>query len=213
MVKQTKMFRHQHGFSAEFAGYENIHPHETVVVCGCGHSLTQFSNPNDFITIGVNDVGRQFAPDYLVVLNPRTQFKKDRFRFIENSRAKAIFTHLNLGVKHPNVIRFKLGERSGTDFSNSTSLPYTRNSPYVAVCLAAYMGAKRIGLIGVDFTNHHFYAKTGKHSLNRQIDAINKEYQTLFDHLSKHGIELINLSKESLLTYIPKQSISDFKRK
>jgi len=193
-----------------FASYKNKHSGDTVLVCGCGRSLKQLTNPQNFVTIGVNDVGRLFDPNYLVVLNPRSQFNSDRFKFVQHSAAEALFTQLNLGISHPRVVRFKLGERGGTDVSSDASLPFTRNSPYVAVCLAAYMGAKRIGVIGVDFTDHHFFVKSGRHVLNRQIVSINKEYEALFNALSRQGVELINLSKDSLLTSIPKQSISDF---
>lgn len=48
-------------------------------------------------TIGVNDVGRLFDPTYLVVVNPRNQFKGDRFRFVEQSKVQALFTQLDLG--------------------------------------------------------------------------------------------------------------------
>ena len=34
-----------------------------------------------------------------------------------------------------------LGQRAGVALDNPNTLPYTRNSPYVAVCLAAQMGA------------------------------------------------------------------------
>ena len=35
-------------------------------------------------------------------------------------------------------------------------LPHFRNSPYMGVALAGFMGAARIGIIGVDFTENHF---------------------------------------------------------
>jgi len=45
-----------------------------MLVCGCGDSLNQLDNPKQFLTIGVNDVGRRFQPDYLIVVNPCRQF-------------------------------------------------------------------------------------------------------------------------------------------
>lgn len=96
--------------------HRNIHAGETIVVCGCGASLNEFERPGEFITIGVNDVGRLFTPTYLVVLNPRQQFKNDRFKYVEQSKAQAIFTQLDLNLNHPNVVKFKLGQRGGTDF-------------------------------------------------------------------------------------------------
>jgi hypothetical protein len=112
------------------SSFRNVHKGETVIVCGCGESLNELQSPERFITIGVNDVGRRFDPTYLVVVNPRRQFKGDRFRYVEKSRAKAIFTQLDLGISHPSIVKFKLGKRGGTDLSDLNSLPYTQNSQY-----------------------------------------------------------------------------------
>lgn len=153
----------------ELSGFRRLHAGETILVCGCGSSLSQIVSPERYITIGVNDVGRLFQPDYLVVLNPRQQFRADRFRYVEESRARAVFTQLELNIRHPHVVRIRLGKYAGADFSDPNCLHYTRNSPYLALCLAIHMGAKRIGLIGVDFTNDHFFAKTGQHPLAREF--------------------------------------------
>lgn len=192
--------------------YKNCHASDTLIVCGCGHSLKQFNPPANLITIGVNDVGRLFTPDYLVVLNAATQFKPGRFHYVQNTRAKAVFTQLNLGIQHPNVVKFKLGRRDGTEITDDLCVPYTRNSPYVALCLAMFMGAKKIGLIGVDFTDHHFFANTGKHTLGKNLPAINQEYERLNKVALKKGIQIFNLSAESRLTAFPKIPVDDFCR-
>ncbi|HSZ60713.1 MAG TPA: glycosyltransferase [Terriglobales bacterium] len=194
----------------ELKDFRNYHAGETILVCGCGSSLNDVVAPERFITIGVNDVGRLFQPDYLVVLNPRQQFKPDRFRFVEQSQAKAIFTQLDLGILHPHIVRFRLGRFGGVDFSDPTCLPHTRNSPYVALCLAIHMGAKKIGLTGVDFTNDHFFAATGEHPLNRQFTQIDQEYKRLYEACRRLGIEVVNLSSSSRLTALPKISPTEF---
>lgn len=157
-------------------------------------------------------MGRLFTPDYLVVLNPRNQFSGDRFRYVEESRAEALFTQLDLGISHPNIVRFRLGKRGGTDVSDPESLPYTRNSPYVALSLALYLGAKRIGLIGVDFTEHHFFGTTGTHPLSGQLKLINDEYSAIARACARLGIEVYNLSATSRLTAFPKIAPADFAR-
>lgn len=196
----------------DFAGFHNYHEGETMLVCGCGSSLSAIISPEVFPAIGVNDVGRLFQPDYLVVVNPRSQFSGDRFRHVETSQARAIFTQLDLGVLHPNVVRIQLGKRGGTDLSDGRSLPYTRNSPYVALCLALHMGASRVGLIGVDFTEHHFFASTGRHPLAGEINQINHEYAALAEACRRRGVEVFNLSAESRLTTFPKISPEQFLR-
>lgn len=190
------------------AAFRNAHPGETIIVCGCGPSLLELTEPKRFITIGVNDVGRQFDPTYLVVLNPRSQFKGDRFSYIEQSKAKALFTQLDLGRVQPPLVRFKLGKYGGTDTGTGEFLHYTQNSPYVAVCLAAYMGATRIGLIGVDLTDDHFFARTGRHSLSGRVGEIDTQYGRLAKALSIRGIETFNLSAHSRLEALPRQNLS-----
>ncbi|RSL18000.1 glycosyl transferase family 2 [Edaphobacter aggregans] len=194
----------------ELKDFRGHHAGETILVCGCGSSLSDIVSPDRFITIGVNDVGRLFQPDYLVVLNPRQQFHNDRFQFVEQSRARAIFTQLNLGILHPHIVRFRLGKFGGVDFSDHSCLHYTRNSPYLAMCLAIHMGATRIGLIGVDFNADHFFAKTGQHPLTRQLPQIDQEYKRLYDACNRQGIEVVNLSANSRLTALPKMSPEEF---
>ncbi|MGZ8157283.1 MAG: galactosyltransferase-related protein [Methylobacter sp.] len=193
------------------ASFKDAHKGETIIVCGCGESLNLLDHPERFVTIGVNDIGRRFHPDYLVVVNPRGQFSDDRFRYVETSRARYLFSQYDdLVVPHPQLIKFQLGTRGGTDFSNSNILHFTQNSPYIALCLAIHMGAKSIGLIGVDFTDLHFFAETGPHPLNRFLDRIDEEYKRLAKVVIEMGIEVVNLSSRSRLTAFPKKSIESF---
>lgn len=197
---------------ASFGDYENRHEGETILVCGCGRSLSLLGEPERFVTIGVNDVGRMFHPDYLVILNTPRQFRGDRFDYVKNSRAGALFTHLHLPVDHPRVVSFHLGSRGGTAPGDG-SLPHTRNSPYLAANLARYMGAARIGLIGVDFTHDHFWGDTGRHPLDRETVRINQEYRRLAEAFAAAGIELVNLSPFSRLDSLPYEPIGSFAAK
>jgi hypothetical protein len=194
----------------KLSSFHNLHQGETIVVCGCGESLNELTQPERFVTIGVNDVGRRFQPNYLVVVNPRNQFSGDRFSYVESSRAEYLFTQLNLGLSRGNIVKFRLGTYAGTGFSSPDVLHHTQNSPYVALCLAVHMGAKRIGLIGVDFTEHHFFAQTGAHSLTPQLSIIDEQYKRLGEAISARGVEIFNLSRGSRLTAFPKLSLHEF---
>src|ERR1700685_2059684 len=108
------------------------------------------------------------------------------------------------------VIPVRLGRRGGVDNLDPNVLHYTRNSPYLATCLAMHMGAKRIGLIGVDFTDHHFFAATGRHSLAGEFEQINREYKRLAEECARRGIEVVNLSAESRLSAFPKVTPEHF---
>jgi spore maturation protein CgeB len=190
--------------------FRDRHRDQSIIVCGCGESLNELPQPERFITIGVNDVGRRFTPNYLVVVNPRNQFTGDRFRHVESSQAEYIFTQLNLGLSRQNIVKFQLGTYGGTDLSNPRVLHHTQNSPYVALCLAVLMGAKRIGIIGVDFTDHHFFAPTGKHSLSPHLSTIDAQYKRLYEAIKNRGVEVYNLSSKSRLTAFPKSTLEEF---
>jgi uncharacterized Rossmann fold enzyme len=86
------------------------------------------------------------------------------------------------------------------------------NSPYVATILAYKLGATNIGLIGVDFTDGHFYnTSDGPHPVIKvnYLKRVNNSYQILRSELEKRGVKLYNLSKTSRLD-IPKITLSDF---
>jgi hypothetical protein len=191
------------------AAFRNLHRDAPVLVCGCGESLNALGAGTPAVTIGVNDVGRLFDPTYLVVVNPRSQFTAERFRHVERSRAAVLFTQLDLGNVDPPVVRFQLGRYGGTELDGDV-LHYTQNSPYVAVCLAAYMGARRIGLLGVDLTDHHFFGPTGRHPLAGRLAQIDREYGALAAALGRRGVELVNLSPISQLRSLPRASLEAF---
>jgi spore maturation protein CgeB len=80
------------------------------------------------------------------------------------------------------------------------------------LCLAIHMGARQIGLIGVDFTNHHFFAQTGVHSLTAQLPVIDEQYRRLGAAARERGVEIYNLSAASRLTAFPKITVEEFCR-
>src|SRR5215475_12666895 len=107
------------GDSAVFMAYRDAHHAQSILVCGCGESLSLLPKNPGVTTIGVNDIGRSFTPTYLVIVNSRSEFETERFHYVETSRAEAIFTQLKkLGVSHPRIVHFRLGVYGGIDFSN-----------------------------------------------------------------------------------------------
>jgi GT2 family glycosyltransferase len=193
------------------ASFKDIHRDGTIVVCGCGSSLNSFERPERFVTIGVNDVGRLFQPNYLVVVDPKERFKGDRFHYVETSRAEYLFTQVaNLRVPHPNIVPFRLGRKDGTDFLDSNVLNYGVISPYVALCLAVHMGARYIGVIGVDFTDNHFFGNTGRHAWSSHLTSIDEPFRSLRSALLARGIAVFNLSQTSRLTAFPKMALDVF---
>jgi hypothetical protein len=193
------------------ASFKDVHRGAALLVCGCGESLNTLNRPERFITIGVNDVGRLFQPTYLVVVDPREQFKGDRFQYVETSQAGYFFTQrTDLDIRHPNIVPFRLGEKDGTDFSDPDVLHYSVVTPYVALCLAVHMGARNIGLIGVDFTDNHFFGKTGRHDLSNHVGTIDEQFCRLARAVLARGVRIFNLSATSRLTALPKMPLETF---
>ncbi len=105
-----------------FARLEDLrgaHRGEDIVVCGCGRSLATLPAPARYITIGVNDVGRRFTPDYLVVLNPPSSFAGDRWAHIRRTNPRYFLSQYRLEVTAQTYVQFRLG-RFGT---KTTCLP------------------------------------------------------------------------------------------
>jgi hypothetical protein len=168
------------GETRTLASFRSAHAGGRIIVCACGESLNALTKPKRFVTIGVNDVDRKFDPDYLVVVDPPDRFKGDRFHSVRTSRAGVLFTQRSdLGIDHPNIVKFRLGTKAGTDFSDPDVLQYSVTSPYVALCLAVHMGAANIGLIGIDFTDNHFFGPTGPHNSAPFIATIDAQFERL----------------------------------
>ncbi len=192
------------------ASFQGVHRDQKIVVCGCGVSLNDFERPERFITVGVNDVGRLFQPTYLVVCNWEHDFKGDRWQFVKNSRAQHVFTHLHkLELPHPDVVRLRHGVHNGTDFSDPNVLHYTNTSTYMALCLAVHMGARLIGIIGIDYTPDHFFGPTGRYT-GGDAAAVDREFRRLGDAVLARGVKIFNLSRPSLLRAFPKKPLEEF---
>jgi hypothetical protein len=195
---------------SEFIGR---HPDSKIVVCGCGVSLLTFKDhAKDFITIGVNDVSKLFTPNYLVVTDSPMRFGEKRRTEVNASQASYLFTCAK-GWRHPNIVSFELGRKGGKSLDNPSTIDHFVNSPYVAVGLAYKLGAKTIGVIGVDFTDGHFYnPKDGPHPVIQinYLKKVNSAYQAIAMELDKRGIKIYNLSSSSRVE-LPKMTIEEFK--
>lgn len=196
----------------EYSNFINLHKDKVFIVCGCGVSLIQIIPYVDkFITIGVNDISRAFKPNYLVLVNhKRTFINNERWQYIENYKG-LIFTQYNnkeLELEESNLIKINLKKLSKIDdFEN---VGHSNNSPYVACHIAAQMGAKVIGLIGVDFTDNHFFENTGTHILKNSLSKIINDYDFLINECKRMNIQFYNLSKFSLISSIEKIEIEHF---
>ena len=196
----------------EFKKFVGIHQGKSFVICGCGVSLNMYDGFDQSITIGVNDAGKKVFCKYLVVVNEPKNFKWNRWESVKNNTSEFVFTHLpNLPLDNSNQkIVIGLGSYEGLNLDNYGFIDYTTNSPYMAIIIAYQMGAKKIAIIGVDFTQNHFFAETGTHVINREIEKVKEQYSNLGKALIDKGIKIANLSTESLIESWPKMTLAEF---
>ena len=195
---------------SEFTG---IHKGSKIIVCGCGTSLLTFKDHYaDWITIGVNDVPALFEPTYLLVTDHPNRFNNSRANLINKSNTKHLFTCAK-GWRHPRMVNFELGSIDVKSLDTPNKIDHFINSPFVAIGLAYKLGAKNIGIIGVDFTNGHFYnPNDGAHPVMRgNLRKVNTAYNKLKVALASRGVSLYNLSPTSNVE-LPKITLAEFSK-
>jgi hypothetical protein len=199
------------GEPEEFKKFIGIHSGDSFIVCGCGSSLNLYDKFENHITVGVNDASSKVYCKYLVVVNEPKNFKRGRWENVHTNTADYVFTHIKSlpQENESKKVLIKLGKRDGVNLDNYGFIDYTNNSPYMAAIIAYQMGARKIGLIGIDFTPHHFFGETGVHTLNRDLDNIIRQYSNLGKALIERGVKIANLSPDSMIDW-PKMTLSEF---
>jgi hypothetical protein len=196
-----------------YPDYINKFTGESFIVAGCGESINYFDDLSNHFVIGVNDIERIMTPDFLVVVNDHRTFLRGRWEWVRESLSPVIFSHLdNPGpiTRRDHMVKINLGERNNPNLDRKDRVDHTMNSPYMAAIIAYQMGAKKIGMIGVDFTPNHFFAETGTHKLNRHSGSINEEYSRLGEELKKRGVKIANLSPISIIDSWPRMTLEEF---
>jgi hypothetical protein len=172
-----------------------------VSIVGCGDSAKEwFKVPCD-LSIGVNDcVKFGHEVDYLVVVNMPGKFgpsykngNVNRLKTIIESKPKKFFCHSSnwrqyfpdyqLLSMRPFVSKYM----KGRVYSSKTS-------PFVAITLAASLGATEIIIWGVDMVNHQRWSPGMK-----GFDLELSHYQILFEELDKNGIKVWLGNENSIL--------------
>ncbi len=196
-----------------YPNYINKFSGETFIVAGCGSSINLYEDFSKYYVIGVNDVERILTPDFLVVVNDHRTFMRGRWDYVKNSLSPVIFSHLDDPGpinRSSHLSKIKIGSRNSPNLDNLSVVDYTMNSPYMAIIIAYQLGAKKIGMVGVDFTQDHFFANTGTHKLSKHVKNIDQEYFVLKTHLEARGVKVANLSPISLLSSWPKMDLDQF---
>ena len=186
---------------------------ESFIVAGCGSSLNYYTDFSNNYVVGVNDIERILTPDFLVVVNDFRTFMRGRWEYVRDSLSPVIFSHMdNPGpiTRSSHLVKIQIGERSNPRLDQFAFVDHTMNSPYMAVVVAYQLGAKKIAMVGVDFTQDHFFSNTGTHKLSKHIRNIDQEFLILRNELEKRGVKVANISPISLLESWPKMTLEEF---
>lgn len=192
-----------------------------ILVCALGPSLKTIPLDarflSQFLTIGVNDIGRYFDPDYVLILDepsvfrPRHHRRDNTLQHILNTRPKRATvvnsTHrekwgMLLAERHRKVLA---AHGCAMPDAGLTGMPPWKDSfwqvhmgaggsPLTAVSLAGLMGASSVGIIGVDLLDHPDLSEEQKLRDN------NYRWGRLAEWMGEQGCDVVNLSRASRLT-------------
>lgn len=205
-----------------FKVFKDKYAGKKALIIGCGNSANQIKGKDlsDLLTIGVNDVGLIYWPNFLLVVDYPNKFEGKRLKLVREAESDYVATQIrDWKIKDSNKkVMFELGGKNLKFLDKDkypNTLDYSNNSPYVGVIMAYKMGCTKIGMIGVDFTPNHFYKDDGDHILieKKKEKVIKRDYKILYKELSKKKIKIYNLSKDSIIDTIPKLTIDDFLNK
>ena len=188
-----------------WSDYIDLHKNKDFIICGRGRSLQLLKDTNS-ILIGVNDIEKYRSVDYLVVVDRIAQFtRENRHEEILNNKANTFFTQIDeyaVGYSNFNYNKVcKINIKNiRQDHQIDKNICYaSNNSTFIACSIAINMGARNIGIIGVDITGHKSL------SSENSLKKINRDY-TILNNLHK----IYNLSPISKIEALENISIDDF---
>jgi hypothetical protein len=176
---------------------------KTIIVVGLGLSARQeVPRLQRAETIGVNDVDYFLHPKHLLLLDKPQRFKPTRLETIKKTKAKRIYYIGDRWDKFfrrdKRVQKFEILTWRSDNPADLDEAPWALvngfTSPFTAVHLAYKLGAKRIGVIGVDLIGHQ---------LAKYSERINKDFYTIWKLLQHRKVALYNCSKRTMLEKLP----------
>jgi len=180
-----------------------------IIVAGLGKSIKDFAPVSQkYITIGVNDIDQFFSPTHLVVLDPPRRFTDKRRETICTTGALTIWTTpewpcFKTDQRRRKITTLRFDNKSS--FNIDRDIPHFRTSPIAGIGLAYRLGAKRIGVIGMDLLPDHH--------MHKYANIINEQLKKLAKMLLLKGTILVNLSPIANLYSLPSAPLSFIKEK
>jgi len=183
----------------ELEKWRDIHSGQDMIVCGCGPSVAELPQTLDIPTIGVNDIWAYHECNYILMLDGPKAFKPERINRIVASMPNRWFL---TKAADKSWKTYKKPRQPVTLFDDLLMPGARITTPSLAVGLALFLGAKRVGLIGVDLKGHS--------SLEKRVCEVDRGFLQLKGAAWLMKRQLWNLSKDSMMTMLPYKSYSDF---
>lgn len=167
-----------------------------IDVFGTGPGLKHFPKKSKSVRVGVNDIFKYLPVDYLVLLDHPESFTPERLQIIEDSTPFVTYSDLQSWEHMPNYRRIFKGGNPGEakTVANLMAMPFHVDSTYTATAIAYNLGASKIVLWGVDFTNHHLG--------QNYREQILRAYSSMFTELAALKCQLYIGYKDSLLSEV-----------
>lgn len=184
----------------ELEKWRDCHKGQDMIVCGCGPSVAELPRTLDIPTIGVNDIWSYHECNYILMLDGPKAFTPNRVNRIAASKPEQWF--LTKASNKAWTTQAAKPRKPMTLFDELLMPGVSLTTPSLAVGLAMFMGAKRVGLIGVDLKGHG--------SLEKRVCEVDRGFMELKGTAWIHRVQLWNLSKDSMMTMLPHKSLTDF---
>lgn len=194
-----------------------------AIVAGLGPSIRELPSVTHCLEIVPND-GREWRPlaDFAVTIDtPRFLVRSGRHQIMFEFVGKTLLlgkvkTDWEKWIAAYGDHRAKAWLREAITFDAERWIPrrgelapwneklmYFGGTPFICCSIAAWLGADRVGLIGVDMKDPR------KYSDNVKAEA-NDAYADLAIMLSRTGTELVSLSRKNAITCLPFVDPADF---
>lgn len=194
-----------------YTQFKNIHSGACLILA-LGKSIDSLKKDiaDKYICIGINDIYRYgFTPKYMVLLDYLKRYSdygnlQKKIECIANSKSEYCFTQFPFDFEYAKNIKIpieNLSNHNANDIMNRGNLFAYHTSTITAISLAIYMGFKQIGIIGFDLLDH---------AMEKDSSTINKYCEKINEYCRTIGVEILNLSKDSLITAFNTVTIQQF---
>jgi len=177
----------------------NLYKGKDIIVCGCGPSIAELPESLPIPTIGVNDVWAYHQTRYIMLQDSPQAFEKKRVQRILDSKPEA---WLLSKICARTWDKAKMPRKPQYIYDPIRVPGAQITTPSLAVGVAMFMGAKRVGVIGVDLTDHH--------NLSKRIPQVQRGFKELLACAWCFGVEIWNLSQQSQLDIVPTMTLKKF---